>query len=159
MLPEAIACKEAYAILWRHFVAIEHALKKSLEVENSSQLSELDKERLEKLIDFLQQSIDEEYQCKSPFFHAMIPYDIEDSSLFIIQDALDRFKEVKEFKEYSTQSPKKKVEKFIHTLTDFLNNPELIAKKSRENEIRVLRSIMDQFILETEASFDPMPHM
>ncbi len=160
MLPEAIANKEAYAALWCRFVAMDHALKKSLEIENITELSELDKERLGRLVSFLEQSIQEKFPYEALLTHAMMPYENEDSSFFPIQNALEEFKKVEEFNNSSKQTPKKKVEKLIRSLKEFLNDRDLklIKNKSYEQEFTVLRAILKELIIEAEASSDFSHH-
>ncbi len=57
MIPDALSSTGPFAGFWAHLKSIDHALCRALDSKSSLSLTELDKERLRTMADFLRESM------------------------------------------------------------------------------------------------------
>ena len=161
MIPNAIVSTGPYADLWSHLKSIDHALGRISTIEQFKDLTDLDKDRLSVLKEFLSSALapDSDGTHFSPqLLESALSHQPNYSSAINLRH---RLMEISEFVEWDKVSKNesqidKKIIKLIDFIDSYLNDisSSLFSKLSSSDEIKVLRSIINAILSDVEIELE-----
>ena len=152
MIPNALTSTGAYADMWSHFKSIEHALDRVLDSSASFSLTDLDRERLMALADFLRDNI----IVKTPNQSATRLSPTRDSYTAEL-DLKERLQNVKEFSDWQEKAKlgvNKKVLSLVEAIEGFVKKPsdKLFPQDVPQEAFEVLKAIVAALVSDTESA-------
>lgn len=161
MIPNAVASTGAYAGLWGHLKSIDHALDRTLSFGDPRRLTELDRDRLQALIDLLEGSLlketDPSHLAEDLLAHCRTV--APDYSVAVdFHQEIANHPAFKEWLKSSKCSVEYKVKRLICALTDVLTEEtpkNLLGISPRDipaQEFKVLRAILQPLLADTETA-------
>jgi hypothetical protein len=158
MIPNAMATTGPSAGVWSYWKSIDHALARASSYKRADELSELDRDRLTSLLDFLRRGF------ALPKRNSFQPVDVlrysEDAqpgygSLVDMRPQVAAVEEFKEWQKSSKVSFEHKVQRLIDRLESILKKVPtkgLFADDIPLEELTVLRAIVRWLLLQAETA-------
>ncbi len=156
MLPNAITNTGPYAGFWSHLKSIDHVLERILNPDVSAEkLSELDRDRLKALVDFLKDGLLSE--STTPDIHQdllnhAISTKPEYSSALNLRAKVNEIEAFNNWKKKAKKGPDEIIQRLIQSTQDYLTSPPLILTESQKEELWVIHAIIHTLVFETEAA-------
>jgi len=162
MIPNAVASTGPYAGLWSHLKSMDHALERALRITNTGKLTELDKDRLQALIEFLQGSLptppDSSEEADDLFFRRQTT-EPDYSGAIDLQQEVHNVHAFEEWSKPSRKSFEINVRRLIKAIEEVLGEstsntllPGMRQKEIPRTEFEVLRAILQSLLAETETA-------
>jgi hypothetical protein len=161
MIPDSVASAEPYVGLWGHLKSIDHALGRALSSSDLKKLTELDRDRLQALIDLLKASMPEDGGSSDAAEESLIRGWTTEPDYSTAMDFHERIANHPSFREWKRSSKKsfgEKVGQLTVALQSVLEHAEsrdrtLIAKEPvPQEELEILRAVLRSILAETEAA-------
>ena len=160
MIPNAVASTGPYAGLWSHLKSIDHALERTLAIADPRKLTELDRDRLQTLVEFLQGSLLPNPISPSDTGDLLLHCQTTGPDYSGAIDLRQEIYDVPAFDEWSKSSKKSfeiNVQRLIKAVEDVLNEgtPDQLfqQKEIPKKELGVLRAVLQSLLAKTEMAF------
>jgi hypothetical protein len=155
MIPNAVASTGPYAGLWSHLKSIDHALGRTLASADPRKLTELDRDRLQALVDFLQSSLltdSDPLNAPGGQFLPCQTLEPDYSRAIDLREELDRIPAFKEWSRPSRKPIENSIQRLIRAVEEVLvgGTPEQLFPEIRKKELGVLRAVVQSLLAETE---------
>jgi len=155
MLPNAITNTGPYAGFWSHLKSIDHVLERIITSSSMEKLTELDRDRLNALMNFLKDGLSAESTTpdisRDLLKHALSSKPEYSSAL----NLRDRINEIDEFINWNKKAKKgyeEKINKLIQATDAYLTSPPLILTESQKEELLVMHAIIHSLVFDAEAA-------
>lgn len=157
MIPQAIANMGPYADLWSHLKSMQHALQRALAVESTRDITDLDKERLLALSQFLKSELIQKPTPEVFSFAGFGRATAEGPSYSLDLDLHQIIKALPDFEQWHAAQKlgfEKKWQKLITTLESYIQNVggNWLPNQPPKEEFQILQKIISELLLHAEST-------
>jgi hypothetical protein len=154
MIPNAVASTGPNAELWSHLKSLDHALERALS-PSVSQLTELDRDRLEAVVGFLSSSLTQVSAVASPSLSNLSHATLSDENYLAMLDVRQKILSSAAFENWqraSKKGPDVKLQRLLKATEAFLATGELFKRSVPREEFEVIRSIINALLSDVETA-------
>lgn len=154
MIPNAVANTGPNAGLWSHLKSLDHALDRALSSSNT-QLTELDRDRLSAVAEFLAGGLSQEGQAPAPSLSSLSHATLADENYLALLDLRHKVVNVPAFENWQKASKKgveAKLQRLLKATQEFLATGELFKRSVPRDEFQVIRAIIQALLSEVETA-------
>ena len=160
MIPNAISNTGPYAGFWSHLKSIDHALARTLDIGDPRNLTELDKDRLKVLVDFLQDGLLSEPASAEELFARFSysePTEPDYSSAIDLRGQITSVPDFEEWLKASKESFRVKIQRLVRAIEELVQGasshdslPGFLRNDIPRKEFEILRAIVKTLLAQTE---------
>ncbi len=156
MIPNAITNDGPYADFWRHLKSIDHVLERILDPNIAEKkLTELDRDRLNALIAFLQGGLPVETQpqnLSADLLRHALSTKPEYSSAINLRSKISEIQEFNNWPKLAKKGYEAKIHRLIQATQEYLTTSLTTLFPSPTEELAILHAVIHSLVRNTEAA-------
>ena len=157
MILSALTDRGPYATLWGHLKSIDNALSRALDENDQDRLTDLDRDRIEKLVAFLEDTVLTESTGTDTTPENLFSIKAGRSEYGSAIDLRHRLSSIREFQEWHKLSKKgldASVRRLTKAATDYLKSSDdaLFPRNAPRQEFSIMKSIIESLLVDAETA-------